>query len=524
MLKKSLFYIFILANFNSYGQLKNADEFYPNGKAKYKGKFISCVVDFIDGVYFYEKRKSGKWIYYYPSGGIKRIEYHTKSKSCKTAFYKEGKWQYFNEEGVIYLEEKYAQDTLRHKEIAIYTKDQLVAKISIQGENYDTVFYNRPSSSCNLVPNPGFESYYYKPVKIVNDGQDKIQDIIPYWNSPDDATPDYYNNYRFIRGVPNNLKKGLRPMNGESYLGLMLFFHPNQRFEHWEPQSSSTYDNSFVYSESIQAKLLEKLVQGKIYCFKTQIILSQNSGLSIDRFGVYFSENETKFKRDQFPEIPQISFHELLNRTNEWTTLCKIYIANGNAQYLTLGRFNTPEDTNILLNSPVISSELDINKSAYYLLDNVELYEVSSKEECNCRNNADLSDENEYLTEHNLSDFFKINDKNKVVLKNVNFDFDKTEFKKSSLPELQNLNMFLASNPKVKILITGHTDDSGSVSYNMQLSLQRALAIKAWLTENGIESSRISCVGKGLDIPIENNLDEHNKSKNRRVEFEIIDE
>ena len=58
----------------------------------------------------------------------------------------------------------------------------------------------------------------------------------------------------------------------------------------------------------------------------------------------------------------------------------------------------------------------------------------------------------------------------------------------------------------------------------MQLSLQRAVDIKAWLTENGIKSSRISCVGKGMDIPIENNLDEHKKSVNRRVEFEIIND
>ena len=152
------------------------------------------------------------------------------------------------------------------------------------------------------------------------------------------------------------------------------------------------------------------------------------------------------------------------------------------------------------------------------------MYKVSSKEACICSNNADLIEDNEDLTEHNLSDFFKINDENKVVLKNVNFDFDKTEFKKSSLPELQNLNMFLVSNPKVKILITGHTDDSGSESFNMQLSFQRAVAIKAWLTENGIESSRISCAGKGLEIPIENNLDEHNKSVNRKVEFEIIND
>lgn len=524
MLKKSLFYFFLFTHLNCYSKLFNAKELFPNGKPKYKGKYTSCVVDVINGVHIYEKRKLGKWIYYHPSGSIKKVEYHTKSKSCKKDTFKEGIWQYFNEEGVSYLEERYEKDTLIYKEIDVYTNDQLVAKISINDGKYDTINYISSAFTHNLIPNPGFETYYYKPVKIVNDGQNKIEDLIPYWNSPDNATPDYYNIYRSLNGVSANLKNGIKSVDGHSYLGLMMFFQPGSRHDSWNPKNKLKYDKGYVYSESIQTRLLQELEKGKIYCFKSQIILSQNAGLSVDKFGAYLSENAIQFKYDEFPDLPQLAFHKTLNKTNEWTTLCKVFIAKGNERFLTLGRFSKPEETFLLQNNPIKSSGLDINKAAYYLLDNIELYEVTSKEACNCTSKVNLSEENANLTKRNLSDYFEINEENKVVLRNVNFEFDKTEFRSSSLPELEKLMSFLDSNPDIKILITGHTDDSGSKSYNMDLSLKRALAIKNWLVENGIESSRISCMGKGHDNPVTDNLNEHNKSINRRVEFEIIEE
>lgn len=515
--------LFLLANFSVYSQNFKADDHFQNGQLKFKGKYTSCVIDFVGGVHIYEKRKTGKWIYYHASGGIKKIEYHTKTKSCKTDIYKEGKWQYFNEEGELYLEEKYELDTLQFKETPVYNKDQLAAKITFQGGKTDTVFYFKPAKSKNLIPNPGFETYFFKPVNITNDGQDNIEEIIPYWNSPDDATPDYYNNYRKIAGVSNNLGNDKAPAEGTGYIGLMIYFHPKYKFDAWEPANKVTYGNEYVYSESIQSRLSIGLKKNKKYCFKAQIILSHNAGLSIDKFGAYFSETDVEFKRDDFPGTAQLSFDEPFSSTNEWTTLCSVYTALGNERFITLGRFENPNLTNLSFNTPAKSSELDINKSAYYLLDDIQLFEVSSIEECNCAESIDNKIEKEELTNDNLVDYFDINSENKVILRNVLFDFDSTNFRKSSLPELQILHNYLSTNPDIKILITGHTDNEGSAEYNEHLSLHRAMAIKHCLVKNGIESSRISCAGKGFDAPVENNSNEYNKSVNRRVEFEIVD-
>lgn len=514
--------VLVLFNFYAYSQQFKAVDHYKNGKPKYKGKYISCIVDIVGGVHIFEKRKTGKWIYYHSSGAVKRIEYHTKTKSCKTDIFKEGKWQYFNELGELFLEEKYECDTLQFKELPVYHKDQLVAKLTARGEIIDTLYYFKIAKSKNLIPNPGFESYFYIPVNITNDGQDHIEDIIPYWNSPDDATPDYYNTYRNIEGVPNNLGDQIDPAEGSGYIGLMTYFHPKHQYDEWEPANKVKYGDEYVYSESIQSRLSQTLVKKTMYCFKAQIMLSQNAGLSVDKFGAFFSEIDVEFKHDDFPGIAQLSFEEVLSKTDEWTTHCGVYSALGNEQFITLGRFATPDQTNLSVNTPVKSSELDINKSAYYLLDDIQLFEVSSQDECNCKQSISLKMESEELTSNNLTDFFNVTSENKVILKNVLFDFDSANFKNSNLPELERLHDYLNANTDVEILITGHTDNEGSAEYNKQLSLQRARSIKNWLVENGIDSIRIFCEGKGFEMPVSNNYNEQNKSNNRRVEFEVI--
>ena len=101
-------------------------------------------------------------------------------------------------------------------------------------------------------------------------------------------------------------------------------------------------------------------------------------------------------------------------------------------------------------------------------------------------------------------------------------NIDSINFKNSSLTELHILYNYLIANPHKKILMTGHTDNEGSKDYNKQLSLERAMSVKKWLVEEGIDPLRITCAGKGFDVPLENNNNEQNKSLNRRVEFEVI--
>ena len=109
-----------------------------------------------------------------------------------------------------------------------------------------------------------------------------------------------------------------------------------------------------------------------------------------------------------------------------------------------------------------------------------------------------------------------------TVLNNIFFDFDKYELKDKSIVELNKVTNFMNTNPEVKIRISGHTDNQGSPQYNKQLSLQRAKAVYNYLVSNKIDSARIEYIGYGEEKPAFPNDTEENRSKNRRIEFEII--
>lgn len=107
------------------------------------------------------------------------------------------------------------------------------------------------------------------------------------------------------------------------------------------------------------------------------------------------------------------------------------------------------------------------------------------------------------------------------VFENVFFDFDSFALKQESLSSLRRLDRFLRTNPKVSILITGHTDNLGSDEYNLKLSLQRAQSVQAYLLNAGTSSDRIKIAGKGFREPMLPNSNAANQAKNRRITISI---
>ncbi|MGB4229892.1 MAG: OmpA family protein, partial [Bacteroidales bacterium] len=110
-----------------------------------------------------------------------------------------------------------------------------------------------------------------------------------------------------------------------------------------------------------------------------------------------------------------------------------------------------------------------------------------------------------------------------IVLRNIFFDFDKATIRPESKTELENLIKLMNDNPNIKIEISGHTDNIGSAAYNQKLSESRAKAVVDYLIEHGIERSRLSYMGYGLEKPIASNDTEEGRQLNRRVEFKIIE-
>ncbi len=101
------------------------------------------------------------------------------------------------------------------------------------------------------------------------------------------------------------------------------------------------------------------------------------------------------------------------------------------------------------------------------------------------------------------------------------FGFNKTALSKSDKETLNDLVLLLIQNDAFTVEIIGHTDDAGPVEYNKKLSESRAEAVGQYLIQKGIESERISTIGKGEEDPSVVNNSEENRAINRRVEFVI---
>lgn len=110
----------------------------------------------------------------------------------------------------------------------------------------------------------------------------------------------------------------------------------------------------------------------------------------------------------------------------------------------------------------------------------------------------------------------------KFVLKNIYFDFDRSNLRPESVNELNLLKEFLINNPKVRVELSAHTDNRGSAAYNYALSDSRAKSVMEWLVANGIDPARLVSKGYGFDQPIAPNDTDENRQLNRRVEFKII--
>ncbi len=110
----------------------------------------------------------------------------------------------------------------------------------------------------------------------------------------------------------------------------------------------------------------------------------------------------------------------------------------------------------------------------------------------------------------------------KVILKNVFFDFGSAKLLDESKAELQQLAQFLNDNPKIQIRITGHTDNVGKQTYNLNLSQDRARAVANYLLNEGIPMNRVSYKGLGASEPVTGNDTEEGRAQNRRTELLIV--
>jgi len=108
----------------------------------------------------------------------------------------------------------------------------------------------------------------------------------------------------------------------------------------------------------------------------------------------------------------------------------------------------------------------------------------------------------------------------RIALYGIFFDTDKVEVKPESEPTLVQIAALLKSDPKLSLLVVGHTDNQGGFDYNVDLSRRRAQAVVQALTSgHGVAASRLKPYGVGMAAPAASNDSDQGRAKNRRVEL-----
>jgi len=178
-------------------------------------------------------------------------------------------------------------------------------------------------------------------------------------------------------GVPENFAGYMYPYDGGAYAGIIL----REKFD----DSLSVYKG--VSREYLQTKLTEPLKKNTLYCVKFYYVNAKKSMYSVDALGITLTVEQIKAKNaDRILQRPQITNRpgHIMDDMDNWTEFCGYYRARGGEQYLTIGNFWDNSTTQYVTNHNEYSDSAFFY--AYYLIDNIAVFEIESEFECGCLN------------------------------------------------------------------------------------------------------------------------------------------
>jgi peptidoglycan-associated lipoprotein len=108
-----------------------------------------------------------------------------------------------------------------------------------------------------------------------------------------------------------------------------------------------------------------------------------------------------------------------------------------------------------------------------------------------------------------------------AALKDINFEFDKSDIREVDKTKLQAIADFLKAYPDAKLQIAGNCDERGTVEYNLALGERRAHAALSYLTGLGVEEGRLATISYGKEKPKVDGHDEASWLINRNDQFTL---
>ncbi|WP_196893468.1 OmpA family protein [Aureivirga marina] len=319
-----------------------------------------------------------------------------------------------------------------------------------------------------------------------------FENSLKSWSNPTEGTTDYFHKCSEMMSIPENYNGNQDSKFGDSYAGIFVYAPHN-------------------YREYIQGELGQQLEKGKKYKISFNISLAEVSKFALKRIGVLLTDQHVKIHT--FEEITKDSLMQKIGRNwqykpiqskryfndkKNWQELTVEFESNGMENYITIGNFE-----NNYTHKAIVSSDYTKKNVSYYYIDNISVEEIIEK----------IKEEKKEFTPEIGKEY---------VFKHVLFHHDKWDLVEKSIVELNQLYDFLTNFPETRIVIEGHTDNTGSNEHNQKLSMNRAKAVTEYLIKMGIEAKRIEYNGYGSTQPVSENKTVEGRKLNRRVTYKIL--
>ena len=359
----------------------------------------------------------------------------------------------------------------------------------------------------NLVPNSSFENGDVKRLKAYGQLEETTTDWFSYTDAPLDLFSTDVKSEKVA--VPSNSYGYEDPADGNRYGGFRAYTK--------SPKIARTY---------FQVRLSENLEANQMYCVSFDVSLSDLSKYTVNGLGAYFSD-----RKEMQPNLgivdrePQVKHRtdKVMQLMEGWETICGTVLGTGQEEYMTIGGFNGSRDIEeVKVKKPSSISGVQ-TMHAYYYIDNVKVFPVDAKSQCNCSRSSNTAPDLVYGGAALPGD---LSGRDFVGRTAVYYAFVKRTFTEDGRASLDRLAGVLKANPTWTVEVMGHCDDDevseGKINPRFaEMGRKRADQVKRYLTSQGVAESSITVMGLENSDPASTKASDLARAKNRRVTFRI---
>jgi outer membrane protein OmpA-like peptidoglycan-associated protein len=311
--------------------------------------------------------------------------------------------------------------------------------------------------------------------------------------------------------APENMYGKQDPFDGENYAGIVAYSPRNKM--------PRTY---------LHVKLKDKLKANTLYCVRFQASLAERSRVASNNLSVLVEKSAMKSSTTgSLSNAGYITSegNAVMSNTDDWMEFCQRFASKGGEQYITIGNFASDDKT--ISENREVPSEYDevggIN-AAYYYIDQVEIKELASGDNCGCASTRIPESKVIYSGTDNVKDDMTLGEKIAVMTGYFyQYNADVVSATERSVDKVIEL---MKQNPLLKIQVVGHTDNEEAELAKSEASLKklgedRAKNVVNYMQKQGIDRARLTAVSEDNKKPVSTMKTPISMAKNRRVEFKI---